>query len=731
MVQGIQYIVILGKRDSHPLAVFPSQSLNHPLLRNLGQYPHSFEHFVYGTDYFQAVLLSGAPGGHKVIFVYADDLDALNGNYIHPNALHVFLICTEQKEMVIRTTIELARHHHPENSIYLVSAENKSRVVLPNTFSTNEEFWEFLYAYTRKYMDIDEERSPFCVPCFARMIDEPLFLPAAINTQTMNSMVGNWGYHRVKTPQEIQHQASIEATEAVKFIDHFNRQNILTEQIKKLYAIEKEARRLFEVIPRFRDQFYAPLILALPYNSKDTRKAFANIKFACPEERNIAKDLEFVLSQEQTRNYCFTPEFERFRQQNPGMLGSLIQYLFQSRSLFLDFAGQLHATFRFSPYLRLPLQGIRINRELSFVGAELNSQLTFSNDRRAMTKIITNIGNMLEANTLSPETKEILKRRPSQIVAFSDLPVEWMNVDGIPLGFTHDICRLAESPISGLLTHHQINLFQKYKVPRNIIQKTLVVFGCRDDAFRRWQDQVDQLSRSLGFKTCICNSLDELADNLSRFRPEFLIIDSHGGTDLSNHQSYIYMGTEKVYPKDIVEKGIFAPLVFISACNTAPTYNSINTIANALFEVGSLVVTSAYMPLDIKDSSILYIRILNQLSQAAIHFYHKNWLAFISHILRTSFILSPLIRDNDLEKAEEKGIVNRAQKVGEELTHSMLFENRRKLYEDLHSGKILNELHADYSNITPHYLLYSTQGRADLIEFECFSPERWSTTRDN
>ena len=729
MVQGIQYIVILGKRDSHPLAVIPSQSLNHPLLRNLGYYPHSFEHFVYGADYYQAVLLSGASSGHKVVFVYADDLETLNGNYIHPNALHVFMICTEQREMVIRATIELARYHHPQNSVYLVSAENKPLVVLSNTFSTDEEFWEFLYVYTRKHMDIDEMRAPFCVPCFAQMIDEPLFLPAVINTQTMNSMVGNWGYHRQKAQQEIQHQASREAIEAVKFIDSFVRQNILTEQIKKLYAIEKEARRLFKVEPRFRDQFYAPLILALPYNSRDTRKAFANVRFTSPKDEKIAKDLEFVLSQEQTRNYCFTSEFERFRQQNPGVLGSLIQYLLQSRSLFLDFVGQLHATFRFSPYLRLPLQGIGINRELSFVGAQLNSQLTFSNNRQSMIKIITNIGNMLEANTLSPETKEMLKQRPCQIVAFSDLPVEWINIDSIPLGFTHDICRLAESPIDGLLTHHQINLFNKYKVPRDIIQKTLVVFGCRDDAFRRWQDKADQSSRSLGFKTCICNSLNALAENIRRFKPEFLIIDSHGGTDLSNHQSYIYMGTEKVYPKDIVEKGITAPLVFISACNTAPTYNSINTIANALFEVGSLVVTSAYMPLDIKDSSILYLRILNQLSQAATHFYHKNWLAFISHILRTSFILSPLIKDNNWEKAKEKEIVNNTQKIGETLALSMLVENRRKLYEDLHTGKILNELNADYSNITPHYLLYSTQGRADLIEFECFSPERWSATQ--
>lgn len=316
----------------------------------------------------------------------------------------------------------------------------------------------------------------------------------------------------------------------------------------------------------------------------------------------------------------------------------------------------------------------------------------------------------------------MLKKRPSQIVALSDLPVEWINIDGVPLGFTHDICRLPETPVTGLLTHHQINLFQKYIIPKNIIEKTLVVYGCQEPEFKEWQDKVNILSKEIGFKTCVCASIDEFAKSVHQHKPDFLIIDSHGGTDLSNHQSYVLMGEEKMYPSDIVRNQISAPLVFLSACNTAPTYNSINTIANAFFEIGSLSVTTSYMPLDIKESSVLYIRILNQLSQAANHFYHKNWLAFISHIQRTSFILNPLIGID--EKVEE--MWDSAKKKGEILAISMYFENRRILYENLQKGEIPNGFKANYSNVTPHYLMYSTLGRADLIEFECFSSKRWN-----
>ena len=55
----------------------------------------------------------------------------------------------------------------------------------------------------------------------------------------------------------------------------------------------------------------------------------------------------------------------------------------------------------------------------------------------------------------------------------------------------------------------------------------------------------------------------------------------------------------------------------------------------------------------------------------------------------------------------------------------MIFENRRTLYENLQQGNVPNGFKANYSTVTPHYLMYSTIGRADLIEFESFSSRRW------
>ena len=347
--------------------------------------------------------------------------------------------------------------------------------------------------------------------------------------------------------------------------------------------------------------------------------------------------------------------------------------------------------------------------------------MAYSKDRMAYDKAIHKVGETMATKLLAPNAAKVLEEIPTQIVAMTDLPIEWMEVNGIPLGFTHDVCRIPETPSSGMLTHYAMaRLSGFYMIPEDILSKTLVVYGCREDAFKEWQDKADIFAHKLGAKTEICQSLDEFEKAVKRHQPDLLIIDTHGGTDLKKHQSYIYMGKERVYPKDIAARGIFAKLVFISACNTAPCYNVVNTVANALLEVGAFAVTSSYLPLDVMESSTLYIRIMNQLNMAARQDIHRNWLAFISHMLRTSFIMTPLVENAHKSKPEPMD----PMKTGRVNALSMFFENRPKLYRKLKADEEVEGLKYDFSKAVPHYLMYTTIGRADLIMFESSMKKR-------
>ncbi len=706
----ISYYVMLGKRsDPNPIALFPPANMSHRLIQCLNYLPHNIYHFLEGTNYLQRVLLSGGQSGLQVNFVFNDSILDPSFGMALSAGLNVFLICTDIDEELIEMNISLSRVCL-QNCLFWLNEEKKSVFLMPNVISSTEEFWQFLFQYAQPLMDSVE--SPLSVPLFGGSISFPYFRPANTTYFTLESALGNWG---VESMIDAHFEASIvkeKTREAIRNIHDWSRQENNIDLLCQLYNLCEAS---FKLLPSndqgLTDQYNPPLLMAAPYTNKDVRDA---IKRLAREEQSLLS-IDKVVELEQTPNYCYDVDAEDISADFAKM--SMFLSTFHGKRLdFLDFAANLHCSFRFSPYLRLPLMCKSVNTDLSFVSAKNNSQLVYSKDRMAYDKAIHRVGELLANKLLAPKTSKMLEGIPTQVVAITDLPIEWMEVGGVPLGFSHDVCRIPETPVSGLLTHYGISRFSShYKIPRDILSKTLIVFGCREERFKKWQDEAEVVARALGAKTSVCQSIDDFQAAVQRNNPDFLIIDTHGGTDLNRHQSYIYMGNDKVYPQDIADRRIFASLVFVSACNTAPCYNDVNTVGNAFLEVGSYVVTSSYLPLDIDESSMLYIRILHQLNFAAKQSIHRNWLAFISHILRTSFLLTPIVNSDSGREKINSDVMGRVN------TLSMFFDKRAEMYRKLKNGEEVEGLQYDYSKAIPHYLMYTTIGRADLIEFEVSS----------
>ena len=79
-------------------------------------------------------------------------------------------------------------------------------------------------------------------------------------------------------------------------------------------------------------------------------------------------------------------------------------------------------------------------------------------------------------------------------------------------------------------------------------------------------------------------------------------------------------------------------------------------------------------------------------------------------------------------------LVENARKEGAELmdpmltskvnTLSMIFKNRAKIYRKLKTGEEVEGFKYDLSQTAPHYLMYTTIGRADLVMFESSMKKR-------
>lgn len=718
ILHPIQYNFVLGERPPRSnLAFIVSEELTHFFLFSFGLYPQTFEHLVMGSDYYQDVLNTGERSGYLVTFIYADTIHLAGALLLmqKDDAVNVYFICTETINCLDEIAAAL-KNKHNERCLYLVNEFQKAWFTWGNVFSSSREAIDYLKTLAPKYVDFSKIDKPYYVPECIKDIDNGLtFNPTVINTLTSHSMLGDWNYKMTEYSDEDRARDSMEACH---HSDSFDRQDKMVGQIVKMIAVENQALYPIHKTHLTLDQINAPLIITIPFTHKDMRDYLKGIHV--PGYDKVEKSLRYVLSQPTNKNYTVDFRIEEDAADVTFESLSAAYYtVYFHRGRFLDIVGQLHASYKFSPYLRLPFQGVEINRELSFVAPSFSERLCKAKDKESLEKIMKQVGAKIVEGSLSQDAQKMLKECTKQIVAITDLPIEWLPLDGIPLGFTHDICRIAEFPLEGNLMHYVVNEVQKYRVPKDILKHTLVVYGARDEAFVYYQNKCDNLAKSHGFVTKYCSNKQQFFDVVDEMKPLLLVIDTHGNYDNVLHQSYLLMGDDKIYPQDIIDHHVAVPIVFLSACNTAPTYNMSNTLANGFVQSGSLAVTSSYLPLDVSESSSVYLRLLKQLSVASQQCIHKNWLAFVSHILRTSYIHQAFY---DYYKKTKKSIEDVAINGlnTQYLTRSMIFDCRRKVYEELHAGLDVEGIHVETSHKIPHYLMYTTLGRADLIDFESY-----------
>lgn len=711
----ILYIALLGERDSIKFTNIPQESIQHPILGYIGCLPQSMAQFIYGIEYYQLSKYYGLISGYRLIMVYPDiTAEAIKSLLDLPKQPHVILLCTEE-ERIIETYTNLLKDYMNEDFVCLTSDEADNVCKFPCTTLTRlSDIWKWFYDYANKNYEIDKSRLPFSVPCLDKSVYDTgdVFSPTRTNTQTINSILGNWDYSLPLTKDEILKRRLESSEAALNNTTGFERQNLLIEQITKIRLIENIAADLTKDIKFLEEHYRAPLILAAPYTSIEMRKLPE--KDLLPEEEKMAQNLEKIMGYHQTHNYTVAYDVTNLPEElYPAMKYVLNNFLIP-RSTFFDFVAQLHCSIRFSPYLRLPIMGKNINSELSFVGIKHIERLATSpNKNKNIRKVMEKIGKKMTDEMLSPEAVEMLQEYSSQIVAMTDLPIEWMMIDGVPLGFTHEMCRLPETPVTSLLAQYMEAKFRPYVIPEDILQKTLVVFGNEDPEFMMAQSPVRELAKTLGFQIKTCLDKASFFEAVKETGPELLIIDTHGGVDETTHNSFIMMGNDIVTGDDVVNSGIGPQLVFLSACNTFTTYNTINTIANAFFQIGANAVTTSYMPLHVLPATVLYIRLLRNLNEAAHKNIHLNWLSFISHLMRTSYIHAPIGKKENLNLKKET-----LDTLSELTVQSMFFDKRREVYEKLNDKKFTKNLNCNYEYVIPHYLMYSTLGRADLIFFQ-------------
>ena len=455
---------------------------------------------------------------------------------------------------------------------------------------------------------------------------------------------------------------------------------------------------------------YPTLILISPYHFPGLNKLFRNKKLS-QKEKAILK----VYKSEQRLDYCFEGDdsVEEFlsRKEIAQIIGEM-----NFRLIFLDDVGYLHGLLSYSPIIRLPLVGKSINMDLSHLE-------NFTSTRKKAVYKISQFGKNLSKQILAEEIKDYISNRNGQVAVISDLPIEWLYLEDLPLCYTHDVCRIPEYNQNGIVNNYIQNQRFNFLVRNDLIERTLIIHCAseNDVNMQNMFDLIDSFEDKFGFKSIRCSTVKEIKDAVDTYKPDFLIIDSHGGFDKSTLSSYLIIDDEKnVYltGDDIIENNISAPLVLLSACSTMPNYGYVKFLSDAFMQAGAFTVTATFMPIDMVDAAKSIIRLLGKLVQLKDRIIHTNWLEFISHVLRTTLI-HETIRKEQL-KAGIKDTDIDHQSIAEILTETMAFHKRKDAIESLNTllKKVNPNFKFDFESLNNEWISYSIIGRADLLYFE-------------
>lgn len=698
----IRYLLI-GKQSPLTSLILAPESLRHnPVISFIQKCPEDLMQLITSLNYFVFGLKSNNVG-YDFNVITPESIDEYNRFLADENRITLVFIDTEiEKEHNVFSRI----NKQDELNYYCFFSNGRTESIgVRNEVINPYQFILALHSNTNAIFSKLQIPPPDIYPSvqveFKDFVSANHFIPSRNNSCSINRIIGNF-YITLESPSTSPTDSDI--IETAENRNSWTRQNTYIEQINKLnffWDFTKEQKLV--IYPSPNDSIFSPLLIILPFHNPNIKNTYG-------------EELYRMISTEQTNNYTFSKKTEE--------TGILTAQLLAQRLRYLDDVGSLHASLSLSPVLRLPIKGKSVYKELSSFGTTFFSHLGRAHVRKKLFKTIIKLGEKLKSIYISPELESILIENDRQIVAISDVPVEWIRLQGIPLLFTHDVCRIPETTLHGVMTHYVMNNEFKFMIDKNIISKTLVIFGCDELNFLPWQNIANDMSEEIGFKTALCNTCEEVVEAIKKHNPEFLIFDCHGGYEENTNQTYLWIGEEKLTNDFVVKNEIGAPLIFISACGTAPTYNVTNSIANGFFEVGALSITTTYIPISINGGSHLYIRILRLLKEASEKSIHKNWLNFICHTIRTSVIHQTYNSIRDLFTEEEK-INHFNNELAKTLTQSMFFHFRREVFVqmDARISSLSKSEQIYFDSTIPEYLFYSNLGRSDLILFESWIDE--------
>lgn len=277
----------------------------------------------------------------------------------------------------------------------------------------------------------------------------------------------------------------------------------------------------------------------------------------------------------------------------------------QSLAVALRSASTLAATLRLAP---------AVNRTDGVV-AQLSSHLRNYEDPpdTKTARVFKSVQQAL-ANAVPEEHLDIIRASKSGIKIIADAAVEWLPVDGLPLGIYTDVSRIPVTP--GNILVEQLR-------PQLPVQVTPESF--RNFLLISMFDENDHLAEIIGKAVATLEdskgrpirgtrrtpkTLEEFVGAINAYDGPMLIVDSHGQHIDDKVAGGLIIGGKSVDVWSLRGLIRVPPIVILSACDTHPHDRNHASVANGFLSCGASAVLATVLPIRGIDAAHFIRRLL-------------------------------------------------------------------------------------------------------------------------
>lgn len=267
-------------------------------------------------------------------------------------------------------------------------------------------------------------------------------------------------------------------------------------------------------------------------------------------------------------------------------------------------------------------------------------------------------------DTLSKELWKLIVGSSNHLTVLSDLPMEWIEYNGVPITVFKSISRKPITPGNSLIQNSIVN--RKCYLNKNEINILVINTLLQDDPLfiygKNVEEYVSGMAHSLTIEYAEANNVDTFINLINDKKPNVLFYYGHGSHGSVNNQEMsvgeLIIGKERISAIDLYEK-IFRPYIFIlAACETETIENSYLNVANLLLSLGTKVVVGTYFSIDGFVGLELTKSIFTYLSMA----YHSSCNYVFSDIIqlfrREIYIKEPLYAVANLMTKKRRNFIH-------------------------------------------------------------------------